>query len=963
MGTWDTNRFAHSPNTLRTSSRDPEGESEGNSTMAQSARRADSTAGDQFYVTHCTTADSVLNNPGYTVRATSAADPDALNAAFQYPPYELPIDMWKDLPKVDHTPRRLARTEHPDGGVWAVHSAYLEKDSVGRDRSYFSHLLLLPDADPAAVLRSWGADGWVKSYAPGAAKKLAGGARLPVGTLVSDANLTAFLGTSAPGPVELCATVCPARLRASAADRRELFARVLQAVLALAAEEDDARRRFYVHAEPGLLALLLYGAVRLLPADVTDNLTFSTFEPYHRNFRDFKLADVVGTYLGADKGFDTDLGTTRGIALDTFAPARSSAELRKPLADALPRGANELIELAARGEWALLPSVKSAIGTDAAGLGRAGKAVARARGLARVDTGGATIEELLAIQEDKGAAEELKARSDKVWPVVKVALHRPDVRAAFRALISEDDHVRELWEDAVDAILKEDFRRWDARWTVLREVPGPEEARKLLNKLVGSEKNEGKLSKLPTEVRSRMRSACGDVGILPPRPLLVPIGLGELEPLLAGPPDWAGYTAFVLMAKDQLNWLAHVPAANRAAMRKRAREFLFTAQPQALAAYVHSARPYLDTDSDFLDVLFKPYSASSAKLMDKLLAAGTLEAGDWMKLCSSVGLLQDEWGSYLLEKDRLASLLVGLGGDGVGKDVWAGYLNYLTPGLISPDLIEADPDTEPQVVHDWEKKVHAHLRSAAERLTTSGVKLAPALPDGGVARLFAANNLLKWVDNPAQAEKDGHDEVAHACTTYDVDRLAVVRVAYVKGGYAQLDLPAQIPNLEPILALFRTAFPVDANYNTARNAVTQWLKLSAACPQRTRGVFQAHFVIGCVPDIHYANLLEENRQYPFEPAAEAHIRQRIAAGAAKKTAGPKYVAPAPTEAEAAPVPDPPFEDQEEPEEDEAPVIEKKKGRGGKKAYKGKPKAKAKGRGCMGLLLLLVVVVACVVALV
>ena len=62
---------------------------------------------------------------------------------------------------------------------------------------------------------------------------------------------------------------------------------------------------------------------------MTDDLTFSTFEPYHRNIRDYKLADVVGTYLGArTRGWTPDLGTARGIALDTFVGERSSAELR-----------------------------------------------------------------------------------------------------------------------------------------------------------------------------------------------------------------------------------------------------------------------------------------------------------------------------------------------------------------------------------------------------------------------------------------------------------------------------------------------------------------------------------------------------------------------------------------------------------------------------------------------------------
>ncbi|QJW96772.1 GAP1-N2 domain-containing protein [Frigoriglobus tundricola] len=340
--------------------------------MGQPAQQAGGSAGDQFYVTHCATADSVLNNPGYTVRAASSGDADALDAAFRYPPYELPIDMWRDPPPPAAAPRRLARTRYPDGGVWAVHSAYLAKDSVDRDRSYFSHLLLLDAAEPAAVLRSWGADGWVTNYPPGAEKQL-DRADLPTGPLVSDAALTAFLGEQPPGPTELSLTVCPPRLRTSGAERSDLFARFLQALLLLAAEEEPQRRRLYVHAEPGVVALLLYGAVRLLPPAVTDDLTFSTFEPYHRNIRDYRLAEVVGTYIGppeTGKGLDADLGTTRGIALDTIVPARSSRELRAPLAESLPAGIDELIELAARGEWGLLPAVRHAVGADPSGLPR-----------------------------------------------------------------------------------------------------------------------------------------------------------------------------------------------------------------------------------------------------------------------------------------------------------------------------------------------------------------------------------------------------------------------------------------------------------------------------------------------------------------------------------------------------------------------------------------------------------------
>ena len=417
---------------------------------------------------------------------------------------------------------------------------------------------------------------------------------------------------------------------------------------------------------------------------------------------------------------------------------------------------------------------------------------------------------------------------------MKKNLPRPDVRKSFRKLLAQSEHVEELWEEGFDALLKEDYRKWDLLWLAIREAIGQEETRKLLNKVVGSEKNEGKLTRLPTEVRARLRTACAEAGLMPPQSLLVPVGLGELEPLLASPPDCAGYSAFVLMARDELGWLEHIPPSDRPRMRKRAREFLYTATPAALAAYVHAARDYLDTNSYFLDVLFTPYSPAAAKLMDKLLSVDTLEPGDWMKLCRSVGLTQNQWGEYLLEKDRLANLLYGLRGDEGGREVWDAYLSSLTSAVISPAMIEVNAGDDPRVIHDWERKVHGHLRLAAERLAKIGVKLAPALPEGGVVRLFAANNLIKWMDDPASAERDGWEEVNHACAIYEVDPLHLVSVAFHEGGFDQCDPGTEAKSLAPILALFRTCFPVDANFNTASRAAREAVRLSHECPAPVR---------------------------------------------------------------------------------------------------------------------------------
>jgi hypothetical protein len=67
--------------------------------IVSATARAATLTGDQFYVTHCATADSVTNAPGYSVRAASATDdPGALREGLEYPPYELPLGMWKVSP-------------------------------------------------------------------------------------------------------------------------------------------------------------------------------------------------------------------------------------------------------------------------------------------------------------------------------------------------------------------------------------------------------------------------------------------------------------------------------------------------------------------------------------------------------------------------------------------------------------------------------------------------------------------------------------------------------------------------------------------------------------------------------------------------------------------------------------------------------------------------------------------------
>ncbi|MCS6865096.1 MAG: hypothetical protein RMJ56_12010 [Gemmataceae bacterium] len=833
--------------------------------------------GEQFYVTHCAPSDSVLNNPGYSVRAASTTHSAALEAAFHYPPYELPIDMWRNLPPVLGAPRRLARVEHPGGGVWVVHSAYLAKDSVGRDRSYFSHLLLLPQAEPAAVLSSWGANDWVTHYDPGLPKTLPAVATVPVGALVHDKALTAFLGGEAIGPTELALTVCPPRLRsASAAERRDLFARFLQAMLLFAGEENPARRRLYVHAEPGLLALWLYGAVRLLPHSVTDNLTFSTFEPYHRNLREYQQAEVIGTYLGTpERGLDPDLGTTRGIALDTFFPSSSSPELRQPFAEALFPGIEDLIELAAAGDWDLLPTVHEVIDAETPGLAGAGAALRRGRGLRRVDNGTATIDDLLTLQADPRGAMALNPRAALIWPLVKpAAFTRTDVQTAFRQLLAAPEHVRELWAEAVDAILQEDFATWESRWRVIRATAGDNEAHRHLHKLISSEKNASKLAKLPSSIRTRLRAACADVDLLPSPPLLIPNSSRELEALLIAPPQWAGSTACMVLANDSYGWLAHIPPSSRLALRQRVREFLFAAPASVLAAYVVAARPYLNRDATFLDTLFTPYSEPASQLMDRLLSSDILTPQDWQIVTNTVRLTQDAWGEFLLAKGRLAKLLVHLG-DSAGQELWGVYLDALTPALLDPEFATDCDPAAARTIHQWERNVHTQLRHAAEQLTARGYQLSAVLPEAGQDRFSAANHLLQWIDNPAAAYAEGPKAVAKACREFRITPRQLVRFVFHHGGFAVYD-PATDPQpLGPLVKLFQACFPVTQDFATARHAAQEAIQLSQEWPADKRGAFQALLLHACIPELHYRELREAQSALPLEPYAVQRLNRWI----------------------------------------------------------------------------------------
>jgi hypothetical protein len=838
------------------------------------------TTGDQFYVTHCVTADSVTNAPGYSVRAASAADPDALRRALEYPPYELPLDMWKDKPGKAHAPRRLSRVPHPGGGVWVVHTVYLEKDTMNRDRSYFSHLLHLPDTvTAAAVLESWAADGWAKEYPSGAPKTLRP-ASLPVGDAISPAALVAFLSGRQDGPTDLATSVCPDRFRGDAPSRRGLAARFLAGVLRATAARNagEDRDRLFVHAEPGLAAMLLYAAARVLPPAVAADLTFSTFEPAHRAIRDFTRATVVGTYLGAGgKGLDADLGSTRGFALDAIQPGRSSPELADP-----PAGVEQLLRLAAHGEWALLDAVHHLVGDDPDALAAVPRTIPLARAAARLDRGRVSADDLLALKADPRGAALLAGRADAVWAVVKdAALSDPRLRAAFRDWLADPERLRAYRVEACEALARGDAAGWDARWAVVAESADAAQLQAQTEKAQAA--LDDHLPKLSAAARGRLRDACARAGVWPDHHLLAPTGPAELAALLAAdsPPGWQGYACFAVMAPDEKNWLSEATRPHRPAMREAARKHLLAAPVAVLAGYAHHARGHLAADPRFLYDLLRPHRPESAPFLSRLIdaAAAQIPAAAWVKLLGDLdvyGQNDKDWEGFLLEGDHLSKLLAGFGADPAGAPVWGGYLD-----LIGPDLLAGD---------EWEAQVYVQLAKAARALGAAGVPLKGVLPAGGPAKLNAAEAVLAVTADPAAAARLEGGALAAAYQAFGMDPLDGLRRIYARGGFRSVDPDAQPGRLAPLVAALLACYPITHEYFTARTAVTQWLALSEDCPEEHRAAFQALFVRGYVPEQWQEDVLGDERKPKFHADAEDRIRDGAAA-ARRKPGGEKYTRP------------------------------------------------------------------------
>jgi len=427
----------------------------------QGKRGADSAAIDQLYVTHCLYGEGVSREAGFGVRASSTLDPLLLRFAVEYPPHEWP-------PGLDGGetagPRRLALVRVPGGRTALIHSVARQRDDGGRANDFLSHMLFAGEFDVRGALASWGSPEWAADCAGDLDKEMPARDDLPLGDPVADRALTAFLQAPSLATDPALATLtCPGRLAEDRERRRQLLTVVLRGSLQVVeAGPAAARGRLYLLAEPGLVALLLYGAARLLPRGVAASLTFSTYENALTALRSYRHAQIVGTWMADPaRGLDPEFFSTRGYALDTF-NHRFSDELAADPDAAL----DQWVELAARGEWATIDRLHALLGETTTSVVSYKEGVKAARLARRLSSGRASDEDLLTLRQYTWGPALLEEHEAEVWPIVRDgSLSNPRLRKEYADLLRA--HLPELEAQVALALRKDPPGEWQSYWRLV----------------------------------------------------------------------------------------------------------------------------------------------------------------------------------------------------------------------------------------------------------------------------------------------------------------------------------------------------------------------------------------------------------------------------------------------------------------------------------------------------------------
>jgi hypothetical protein len=775
---------------------------------------------DQVYVTHCLYNEGLSRDAGIGVRASSTRDPLLLRFALEYPAYE-------PAAGVPVAPRRLARVRVP-GGRWAlIHSVPRTSSDHGRTNSFLSHVIFTDALSPEDGLAAWGAPGWASDCGPQTPKELPAMEALPRGQIVGDRMLTAFLQTQAAEPdQDSSASTCPERLQGDRDRRRRLLALTLRGcLLVLEAGPAAPRGRFFILGEPGLVALLLYGAARLLPQGLAESLTFSTYENALTTLRAFHHAQVVGTWLADPaRGLDEEFFTERGYALDTFSD-RHSDELGRDADSAL----EEWIELAARGEWQSIDRLHGLLGGTSSVVAYK-DGVRAARLTRRITSGDASVEELLALKQSPWGDAILVQRADEVWPLVRQAcLQDARLCVAFADMIRA--RLPELERRAALTLRSTPPGDWQCYfrvfWSVLQQTPG--ELRDVLERMLPE-------PPLPTALCFALLSELQSLGVTATdarvslHALLKNLGEQELDRFARSnlPREWFVWALCYALVRAQTRDAAarHLHEGGGDLVRVFWQQFKLL-RDESQRRTILSA--LVATAGDGALVFLAGLLASSYALKPETLV--------W--LLEALGAWDPDWVEFWGRDDHLGRLLERVRDFGEdGGPIWDRFCGAIDRGVLPP----GDPYQ------------HTLLMNLVAVRGRPGRPL-PQPADEAIADWAL---LRDHFEKAAATRPEARAAVIHACNRRRLDPMTELS-AY----FARFIEPQSVREelLADFAGFFRSFFPEPVEYPDHEALLVSWLQVVDGCQDPLRKeAYQSYYLDHCVPEDFRRRLAEETHR-------------------------------------------------------------------------------------------------------
>jgi hypothetical protein len=782
-------------------------------TKPQPSSRAVPNAIHQICITHCLHDEGVYRQAGFTVRACSTLDPLLIRFALEYPLYEVPIRMSSD--EVAAAPRRLALVRIPGGQSALIHSVYAPEDSRGRANNFFSHILVQPALTAREALTAWASSQWRTHCEPDAGTDLPPLEHLPQGQLVSDEAVTAFLRPESLAVEDNPGTLtCPSRLVEDERRRRELVRLVLRGcVLALQSSSAAARSRFYLLAEPGLTALLLYAAARLMPDALAANLIFSTYENAHRDLRTYKHARVVGTYLAdPSRGLEAEFYTTRGYALDTF-QHQFSPELS---ADADP-AIDEWIELAARGDWATIDKVHRLLGKTSTSVLPFKEGAQAARISLRLASGQAGADDLLTLKSAAWGPAILEEHRGKIWPLVRESsLTDSRVREAFADVLRL--HLKELEQQVSQDLAAQPPGDWRRSWRLLCAV----------------------LKEDPTRLRDTLQRALPEPPYAPGLRLemlreMHRAGLSPMDQkqpwhslLKNCSPDELDQFASAQLPPEWFVW-ALIYALLRTEGRATAVHHLHAGDDNLLAVFWGQFKLFKDHSQRraILAPLFpadRPEGVSFFGRLLKLRPTLRVETLEW--LLETFNAFSPEGASFWGRENHLGSLfdmMRTLGEE--ASPLWDRLCGLLTSTVLPP----GDP---------YQNTVLMELAAAKARP-------GPALPRATAQAVEDWILLRDHFEKATDVPESGRRAVIDACNRLRFDSIDVLGRYFHRFILPQGINPAV---LEDFVGFFHSFFLAGMEHQDYASRLIAWLQIVAACPDEAqRASYQQFYLENHVP--------------------------------------------------------------------------------------------------------------------